>query len=114
MKVSFNGYRSVLKTMWRKGELPKVKRGLYGESLTQDTISIEHLIPVSKGGRLILANEALADRYLNSLRGTRNLREFLTKKQGIDYINQFVGDKRLIIQRYIEGFCQTLRKLRIF
>ena len=111
--VSFTGYESPLKTMWKRGELPRVKKGLYGEILTRDTLSIEHLVPVSKGGSLTMENVALADRILNSLRGTKDLKDVLTRKQAFEYIEQYIGDKRPIIQKYVEGFFRTLRKLEV-
>lgn len=113
MRVSFNGYNNPLKTMWKKNQLSRVKRGLYGEVLTMANVSLEHLVPVSKGGSMTLENVALADRVLNSLRGTKPLKEVLTRKQAFEYIDQFFGDPRPIIQQYIKGFFETLRKLEV-
>ena len=113
MRVSFNGYESPLKTMWKKNKLPRVKRGLYGEILTRDNLSIEHLVPVSKGGSLTLENVALADRVLNALRGTKDLKEVLTRKQAFAYIDQFFGDNRPIIRQYVKQFFETMRKLEV-
>ena len=79
MKISFNGYRSPIKTMWRQGVL-RVPRGIYGEILTTDNISLEHLIPISCGGETTLGNIALASQKMNSLRGAKPLNEVLTSE----------------------------------
>ena len=57
--VSF-GYSNILKTEWRKGHLPSVKYGFYGEKLTQKNLSLEHLQAHSKGGKTVLSNLVLA------------------------------------------------------
>jgi len=48
--VSF-GYNSPLKTLFKKGKLPTVTKGFYGGTLTNKTVSLEHLIPHSQGGK---------------------------------------------------------------
>ncbi len=87
-KVSF-GYKHALKTAWKEGRLPSVTKGLYGKALTKENITLEHLTPVSKGGRTTLDNLALAEREANMSRGTKPLAEVITFKQLMDYLNQF-------------------------
>jgi len=113
MQVSFKGYSSPIKTMWKRGELPNVTRGLYGDILTIRNLSIEHLKPVSQGGRSELGNEALASVYMNNLRGVRPLKEFVTKKMAWDYIGEFINDKRGIIQYYVGELYETFKKLGV-
>ncbi len=113
MKVSFCDYDSPIKKMWSEGKLPRVKYGLYGEVLTSDTLSVEHLVPVRKGGSLAMENTALANKFLNSLRGVEDLKEVLTRKQAFAYIEQFWGNRTQIINKYIEGIYKTFRKLTI-
>ena len=83
--------KHALKTLWRKGLLPTVKRGLYGDVLTQDTISIEHVVPKSKGGSSEFNNVTLASKNKNNRRGTKDIRDFLTKEMVDDYCSQFYG-----------------------
>ena len=51
MKISFKniniafGYKSVLKTYWREGKLPTVKKDIYGKEIINETV--EHIIPKS-------------------------------------------------------------------
>jgi len=87
-KIPFK-YKSVLKTEWLKGNMPTVKKGIYGGKLTPDTISLEHILPKSKKGKTTLNNLALANRQLNELRGNRPLMFFLDKDKFIEYLEQF-------------------------
>lgn len=87
--IPFKKYKSILKTEWLKGNLPTVQKGIYGGIITRDTISLEHVEPVSKGGKTILSNLAIANRFLNTLRGNRPLRFFLDGDKFNEYIEQF-------------------------
>ena len=111
MQVSFNGYKAPIKTMWRRGQLPNVTRGLYGQKLTQENLSLEHLLPVSRGGLTQMDNLALSTKEMNEKRGNRPLKEVLTKQQAWDYISQFVHDERM--QEYIGGVYRTFKKLGV-
>lgn len=86
--VSF-GYKHALKTAWKEGLLPTVTKGLYGNELTLKNISLEHLTPVSKGGKTILENLALAQAEANMARGAKPLSEVLTLEQLTKYLEQF-------------------------
>lgn len=112
-KVSFKGYQSILKTMWRQGLIPSVKKGLYGDELTQETISVEHLIPKCKGGRTELANTTLASRRLNNLRNAKPIGKFLTKQMLDDYCKQWEGIQvgKFNGHKYVEMIKQTLKDI---
>ena len=84
-------YKHFLKTLWQKGQLPTVKRGLYGDVLTHGNLSLEHLYPHSKGGHTVLANLALASKERNNARGCQPLRRYLTQSQADEYLSQFKG-----------------------
>lgn len=94
---TFVGYQSILKTQWKKGNLPTVKRGLYGGLLTMDTVSIEHIVPKSQGGKSILSNYALTTKIKNNIRDNKPLADFLNWDMVNRYLDQFLGIK-------IEGF----------
>lgn len=87
--VSF-GYKHPLKTLWKKGKLPTVTTGLYGDLLKQDTVSLEHGDPVSKGGKTIIDNLFLASIKKNSQRGNSPITDFLTVDMAKKYFSQFV------------------------
>ena len=99
------GYSSPLKTAWKKGLLPTVKYGIYGNKLTKKTVTLEHITPHSKGGKTVLDNLFLADRAANSRRGVKPIQEVITTEQLIRYLVQFIGVKNYYIdgQKYIEG-----------
>ena len=91
--VSFTGYNSPLKTAWKKGLLPTVKKGIYGKELTMKNISLEHIVPHSQGGKTSLDNLFLADAYENSKRGTKPIADFISYKQLHEYLDQFINVK---------------------
>lgn len=97
--VSFGSYRHDLKTAWRKGLLPTVTKGVYGNILTQDNLSLEHIVPHSLGGKTTTDNLFLADRFANSKRGVKPIMEVLTYEQLFEYLNQFVDVKN----KYVNG-----------
>ena len=111
MIVSFNGYRSPLKTLWLTGRLKSVTKGLYGDVLTKDTLSLEHLIPTSKGGKTELGNLVLASADKNARRGCKPLKDYVTKEQAQAYIDQFKGIK--FMQNYINAITETFKKLGV-
>ena len=90
MQVSF-GYTSILKTYWKNGLMPTVTKGLYGDELTLDNVSLEHIKPHSWSGTTGLYNLALASQKKNSKRKNRPLYEVLNLEQAQKYLNQFKG-----------------------
>lgn len=111
MIITFDGYHSPLKRMWRQGKLPHVKKGLYGDILTQENLSLEHLLPVSKGGKTTMDNLVLASKEKNSLRGNRDLKEVLSRKQAMDYILQFVHEKGM--REYMKDLFVTFKRIGV-
>ena len=91
-RVSFAGKFGV-RDLWMKGKLPQVKFDIYGLPLTKKTCSREHIIPKSLGGSSYNSNIALADKFMNSKRGTEKLSEFTTLENVVNYFMQFIGVK---------------------
>lgn len=91
--VSFKSYNSILKTAWKKGQLPTVTRGIYGNILTPENLSLEHIVPHSLGGATRLDNLMLAEAKANAKRGIRPLMEVISYEQLFDYLKQFIGVK---------------------
>lgn len=87
--LSFKGYQHPLKTLFKKGQMPSVKFGLYGEPISPDNVSLEHLKPHSWGGKTEYANLALADKATNSARGSRPLADALSWEMLEAYLKQF-------------------------
>lgn len=119
-KIYF-GYHSVIKDLFKEDKLPSVKHGLYGDILTKDNVSLEHLIPHSyKNGKSELCNFALASKQKNNLRGNSDIRDFLTPEMAKKYLNQFVDikavskkNKKFNGNNYIDMIKKTLKQLGI-
>lgn len=109
------GYKNILKTEWRKGKLPTVKYGFYGDKLTQENLSLEHLQAHSKGGKTNLTNLVLASKPKNEARGNRDIRDFIDKQKAINYLKQFIDVKVKDFNgnKYIAEIVKTLRKLDV-
>lgn len=112
------GYTTILSKLYKKGKLPTVKYGLYGKKLTPKNCSNEHLIPHSKGGKTNLTNIALADRFINMLRGNSDIRRYLDVDMIKDYLIQFIDVKvkqsgKIIFDgnEYIKNIIPTFEEL---
>jgi hypothetical protein len=115
INVAFNGYNNILKKSWRRGELPEVTHGFYGDELTQDNLSLEHLVCKSKGGTLDIANTVLTSKNKNNLRGTKPLKDVVDVEIAKRYLAQF---KDVVIKgfdgnRYIYLVRKTLTRLGV-
>ena len=92
------GYSHALKTAWKKGQIPQVKYGFYGEKLTKKNVSLEHLKPISKGGKI------------NNARGDKPLEDYLNLKAMGEYLEQFknIKIKGFDGNRYIAMILETV------
>lgn len=112
-KISF-GYSNKLKTLFKKGKLPTVIFDAFGEKLTPENVTLDHIIPKCEGGVSKTANYMLATEYWNHLRGSRPLSGFLTKENLDRYIEQFVD---VVVDgfdgnKYIRDILKTLDKAK--
>ena len=120
MQVISFGYNHTIKKLWKKNKLPTVKRGLYGDLLNIDNLSLEHGNPVSKGGKTIIDNLFLASKEKNNARGNRPITEFLTPEMAKEYFAQFkdvvVKIKKQVVfvgNEYIQKATRTLKSLGV-
>lgn len=109
--ISF-GYSHPLKTAYKKGLLPTVKFDVYGNRLTLENVSLEHIIPHSEGGTTTLDNLLLVDKKANRERGTKPIKLFMSKDMIDVYLCQFKGLKNRFINgnEYINKVKNTLLK----
>ena len=117
MKISFIKpiafqYKSPLKTEWLKGNMPTVKKGLYGGELTKKNVTLEHILPHSQGGKTRFENLALAVDKNNFKRGAEPINKFLTIDMFNEYIEQF---KNILLpdfdgNKYIEQLTNTIKR----
>ena len=103
-------YSSPLKTLWRKGKLPSVKYGFYGDVLTQKNVSLEHLKAHSKGGKTNLTNLVLASKAKNNARGNEAIGDYVEVNNLVRYLKQFkdIRIKDFDGNKYIAGVLATL------
>ena len=90
--ISF-GHKWLVKDLWRKGKLPTVVKGIYGDVLTQKNLTAEHIVPLSKGGKTITSNLALASAANNQARSNKPLKDFANPRTLKEYVDQFIGVK---------------------
>ena len=113
-KYKENGGNPDLKALWDKGKLPTVKYGFYGDELTWDNISREHLECKSQGGTKRFGNIVLASKAKNNGRGNQPLQQFIDYAAAKLYLKQFEGITQPINgNRYIQAVKKTLKYLGI-
>ena len=88
--ISF-GYHNSLKTLFKKGKFPQVQFGFYGDLINNKNVTLEHVLPVSKGGKTELKNLVLASARKNNGRGNQPLVDFIDWKIALAYFDQFKG-----------------------
>lgn len=89
--VSFQ-YNNILKTLYLRGKI-KPKYGLYGDRLTKDSVSLEHIICKSQGGKTETGNLALVTKKMNNIRGNKPINNYLTQENLARYIDYFLNVK---------------------
>lgn len=82
-------YKWRVKSAFKKGLLPSVKVDASGRKLTAANVTVDHVIPHSKGGRTTDDNLMLATKEFNNLRGDKPLTDFMTAKGLARYLEQF-------------------------
>lgn len=105
-------YSNKLKTLFKKGLLPSVQVDVAGNRLTKKNVTLDHIIPRSKGGKSITGNYMLAEKKFNSERGSDPLLQWATMEGIIKYLNQFIGIrvKGFIGNEYITEVLKTLER----
>ncbi|MCR4880350.1 MAG: hypothetical protein K6A44_00130 [bacterium] len=87
--TSFGSHHSILKTLWKQGQLPTVRRGFYGGFLTQGNVTLEHISLFSRTHRSSLDNVVLATATKNHDRGSRPLWKIIDIDTAKAYLAQF-------------------------
>lgn len=106
--ISFK-HKSIIKTLYKNGELPTIVKDIYGKELTADTVTLEHIIPKSKGGKSNLKNYALANAEDNFRRSSQDIMKHTTKANINEYLEQFAG----IVKQGFDGdlYIKNIRNL---
>ena len=110
MKVSLTcninfGYRNILKTEWLKGNIPELKHDFYDGSLLQrDTLTLEHLLPHSQGGKTTSSNLVLTNCQNNFRRGNKDIRDYIN----IDAARKYIEEARQIKLKGLENYANSI------
>ena len=102
-----------LKQLWDKGKLPEVTHGFYGDELTWDNLSREHLIPKCQGGTKRFGNIVLASKIKNNARSDKDILLFAIPEVVKAYLKQFENIHRFGFNgpNYIDAVKKTLKIL---
>lgn len=107
------GYSHYLKTEFKKGNLPTVTKGFYGEPIDKDTVTIEHLQLASsfkdKRQATTWGNIVLTSANKNQARGCKPLSEVINYKAMGEYFEQFT--KYSWGKQYITKCMKTITRL---
>ena len=106
------GHSNQLKTLWKKGKLPSVEFDVMGRRLTKKNVTLDHIIPKSKGGKNITENYMLATKDFNHMRGNEPLRNYIFANNLVNYLNQFINVRvdHFIGNKYIQDVLATLKR----
>lgn len=112
-KYKLNGGNPDLKALWDRGKLPTVKYGFYGDELTHENITREHLLPKSQGGTKSFGNIVLASKQKNNARGNDDITKYASLDNVRQYLSQFINFKNEFINghKYIKEVLDTLQRL---
>lgn len=86
------GYSCKLKSLYKKNKI-KILYSFYGGKLDKSKVSIEHIIPHSKGGINSQKNYVLCNTDQNFARGNNPIETYLDWKAVGLYLDQFKGVK---------------------
>ena len=88
--VSFDGYTSEIKRLYKRGRL-EIKYSFYGGLLDPKQFSTDHIIPISKGGKSQQSNYVFCNAWQNSVRSNYPLEDFIDWESVGMYFEQFRG-----------------------
>ena len=108
--VSFQGYNWRVKKLFDQGKLPTVKRDISGRKLTRSNRTVDHVNPRSKGGKVTDENAMLATAEFNSLRGNRDIKDFITAEKFALWAEQYmeINVDGFIGAKYVKGIINTI------
>jgi hypothetical protein len=101
--------KSILKTEFRRGRIP-LKKDITGRKIK--TVSIDHTIPTSKGGKSNLYNYSLMDRASNMERSNKPIKKSIDLESLIEYILVMMDVETDSFNgvNYLKGWLRTLKR----
>ena len=107
--ISF-GYSHPLKTQWKQGKMPELQHDFYdGSLLNKDTVTLEHLLPRSKGGKTTISNLVLTNYENNMKRSNRDIRNYINEEAARQYIEEVKKVKTDLINGEVYARCLVNR-----
>lgn len=105
------GYKSVLKKDFENGKIP-LKKDITGQPLIKGKETIDHTIPLSRGGKSELYNYTLMNKVANNARGNKPLRYYIDIESLIEYIRVMLDVKTENINGvdYLKKWLKNLAK----
>lgn len=107
------GYSHYLKTQFKKGNLPTVTKGFYGEPIDKKCVTIEHLKLASsfkdKKQATTWNNIVLTSANMNQYRGNKPLSSVIDFCAMGEYLKQF--EPYSWGKKYIQGIIKTVSEL---
>lgn len=105
-------FNSKIKKLFKQGKL-KLDYGLYGERLTVENASDEHIICKCFGGKTIESNIALASKEMNNRRGCQPIEKFVTIEMVNAYIERVMQNnvRGYDLEAYCNGILKTFSKI---
>lgn len=109
-------YHNRLKTEWLKGNLPQLQHDFYdGSLLNPETVTLEHLLPHSKGGKTTLTNLVLTSYKNNYKRGNKDIRQYINLEAARQYLEEAkkIKVKGINGENYAKSIKNRLRSLGV-
>lgn len=105
-------FNSKIKKLFKQGKL-KLDYGLYGEPLTKENVSDEHIICKCFGGQTVETNIALASKEMNNRRGCKPIQDFVSVEMVNKYIERVMQNniKGYDLEAYCNGILNTFSKI---
>ena len=97
--------------------LPTVTKGFYGDIITPQNVSLEHLKPYNICQRSDLSNLVLASKRNNGARGQNDLKDFFNPEAAKEYLEQFRDvhiPGKFDGNNYIKMITRKLNDMRLF
>lgn len=108
--ITFQGYNWRVKKLFDQGKLPTVKKDISGRRLTKGNRTVDHVNPRSKGGKVIDENAMLATAEFNSLRGNKDIKDFITVENFALWAEQYlnINVDGFNGAKYVKGIIKTI------
>lgn len=107
---TFEGYNWRVKKLFDQGKLPTVKHDISGRKLTKGNRTLDHVTPKSKGGKVTDENAMLATAEFNSLRGNRDIKDFITTENFAQWVKEWIDINvdGFNGAKYVKGIIKTI------